>query len=207
MNNTFMTKLVVASLIAVAGVGTAQASFFNFETAATGPHANLSFTDAGVTLALSQNAGVFEVQDITGFGGPASWGVRTLLPETSNPSVMIGNFSQPQAFVGIEAGDFFADTDTITMEAWSGLNGTGILLDTDFIVYPANLGLPGDIASLNVFETVLGSINSVRFFSIGAGGNSNMYFDNMRTRSAVPEPATIAILGLGIVALVRRRRK
>ncbi len=207
MNKTSMTKLVIASFIAIASVGTAYASFFDFETAATGSHAALSFTDAGVTLDVSQAAGNFEVMDLTGPGGPASWGVRTLLPDTNFASVIIGNFSQPQAFVGVEAGDFFADTDTITLEGWSGLNGTGVLVDTAFVVYPSTLGIPGDIASLNVFSNGLGTINSVRMFSIGAGGDSNMYFDNIRTRSVVPEPATIAVLGLGVAALVRRRRK
>lgn len=39
------------------------------------------------------------------------------------------------------------------------------------------------------------------------GGSLHQYVDNFATTVAVPEPATMAALGLGIAALLRRRRK
>lgn len=52
-------------------------------------------------------------------------------------------------------------------------------------------------------------------YSVGAriarpftpGADLNQYVDNFATTVAVPEPATMAVLGLGIAAMIRRRRK
>ena len=49
-------------------------------------------------------------------------------------------------------------------------------------------------------------INTVAFSNKAPGGDV-MLFDHVAINTAVPEPATMALFGLGLAAAARRRRK
>ncbi|RYF58901.1 MAG: hypothetical protein EOO39_33755 [Cytophagaceae bacterium] len=122
------------SLVALASIGAAaNAVVFDFESAVYGSgYTSLSQTVGGLQLDLSRTSGAtFEVNDISGNAGvPVSWGSHTLgnFNDGNFTSSYIGNFSMSVGGVSIDLGDFGADTDTLTLSLYSGLNGTGSLL-------------------------------------------------------------------------------
>jgi hypothetical protein len=59
-------------------------------------------------------------------------------------------------------------------------------------------------------ETVLGYINSGSIIAYGGGVGTEVLYDlsdGKTTITAIPEPGTIALLGLGALVALRRRRK
>lgn len=84
------------------------------------------------------------------------------------------------------------DNDSVTLNNNQGLN----------ISYPANVTYEGAFISGNAI--VSDAFNVVSIISTEAGNNiSNLTFSS----NAVPEPSSTALLGLGGLALIMRRRK
>jgi hypothetical protein len=114
---------------------------------------------------------------------------------------------QSEARVGFENSDV---SDAIYLSPGAGVNtpGTGVfssggLIDLGGIdpSFPVVFN-PDNLMTLNFFET-LDDVPGVRDGFWHAGGTIDLQF----TATAVPEPATMAVLGLGAAALLRRRRK
>lgn len=142
--------------------------------------------------------GTFDIVDLSNTAG---WGNRTLLPDTSGATMMIFNFSTALTSVSIEMGDFNADDDDLFMEAYDAYDAGGSMVDSDFEFYAGFRDISlGDKATLSCAGS---GILSIKVWGVGLGGNSNIYMDNL---SMVPEPGSIAVLGLGALALIRRRK-
>lgn len=205
---TFATAFAVCAL-----VGGAHAySLFNFEGFAPGTYTNLSQTSAGLTLNITRNSGelceVFDNQAfLPDFPFPLTWDNRSLSPfnNATLNDYFIGDFSQGVSAVELEMTDFNQDADDLIMEVWSGTGADGSLLATITASWGANetspswrgLGWndPSKIA------------RSIKFRGGSPDFPNSMFVDNIAAQTAVPEPATMAALGLGVAALLRRRRK
>ncbi|MCB8933387.1 MAG: hypothetical protein M9921_11380 [Fimbriimonadaceae bacterium] len=185
----------------------ADAAFFGFEgEAEVGGLTSLVQTDSGLTLTISRSTGLtFGIQDVQGF--VPSWGNRALSPfaNSSANDYFVGNFSSAVSYVTLRGGDGGGDPDILELEAYSGLDGTGTLIDLDSADYGTN-GFPADIG-----VSVAGAgIQSIRFRG-GSGHDPNwqypnsMYIDNITT-TPVPEPVTLG-LGIGALAAAARRRR
>lgn len=228
LRSSVVAVLLVGAGAFVATVPAAQAQVFTFEgqaataNAASQPGALtvLTETQGGLTLTLTREAqGRFDVFDTNAFPGsfPGSFGQRSLSPffqETLN-TAFIGNFSSALTSVSIEFGDFGGDSDTFTLEAYSGLNGSGALLASTTVPY-GTATFPGSVGTGGV--TSVTGIQSIRFIGGAAGTFPNsVYYDNITVRqqeepSAAPETATLALVGMGLLPLVgaiigRRRSK
>ena len=205
----FMAGLV--ALAATAAAADAAPITFNFEAVATGNYASLPMTASGLTATVTRTGGLQFT--IGSYGGvPASWGSRSM----ENFSFLTGGTGNPYnvnfsgagvSSVSLQFGDFGpSDDDTpVTMQAWSGLNGTGTLLGTDTESWLGSDSFPG-FGTLSLLSGT--PIRSITFTAGGTFPNS-LFWDNLVVEpAAVPEPLSVLVFG-GLLAAgglaVRRR--
>lgn len=183
--------MVLAASCVAAGAFSAT---FGFEGLTTGT--SYSETDAGLTASFSMGG-----DTMYAYGAPiGAWGATSLVPDLATAGWVVVDFSSTINALSIDSSDYNADADDLYLEAYSGLGGTGSLLDSDTVSISSSFSIP-DYVTLSVASS---GINSVRFRGLGLGGVNNLYWDNMV--AAVPEPGTLAVLALGGLALIRRRK-
>lgn len=194
-------------------------SLFDFESVAatsnfsgsTGGYTSLVQSDAGLSLTITRSSGSrFDVFDNPtmglGYHFPLTWDRHSLSPffASNVNDYFVGNFSSAVNAVELEGLDFSPDADVLVMEVWSGLNGTGTLLHTATNTWGMQTGPSYMAVGWNGGPT--GSAQSIVFRGGSPAAPQSMFIDNIAA-TAVPEPATMAALGLGALAMVRRRRK
>jgi len=198
-------------------VGGAQAfSLYTFESLAGtsgGALTSLSQTDDGLTMTLTRSTGIgFDVINTVPFKGtglqfPLQWRNRSLNPFANSAANdwFVADFSSPITAFEFEFGDFGQDADQATLEVWSGANATGTLITT-VTGDPYTLSLPSyDALGWNNAGNSAVVAKSFRFRAGTSSFPNSVYYDNFAAE-AVPEPATLAILGLGLAAFARRRK-
>ncbi len=208
---TFQLNRVLAPILVVAISSLSFGQIFDFESqAATGVSSGglttLSMTNTGLTMTITRPGGTaFDIVDnVAQPGKPGSWGNRSLSPFfNSSGGAFILDFSTGIDFFTAEAGDYGADSDTISIEAWSGLGGTGTLIAIAAPTYGT--------AAFPTIATGGGLIGGTALSIVLKGGSpgfeDSLFWDNIQATAAVPEPASFAILGVGALALLRRKRK
>lgn len=145
---------------------------------------------------------------------PTYWGERSISPWFSNDgTAYVADFSKPVQSVLIDMGDFGGDADNLFIEAYSGPNASGTLLDSMITQLPGG-GSTWTGATLSV-ATTNPQINSIRFmggdddyevpgFGFTLEVPNSVYYDNFSV--VVPEPSSLALFaGLAAFALRRRR--
>jgi hypothetical protein len=210
-----------ALVVFLLATGNAQADIvFGFEdqtatsgfnpTSHPGSYTSLTETVSGLTLTLTRQGvttvGRFDIFDTTTSPSsfPSVWGTRTLDPffDTSNTS-FVANFSSPISSFKLSYGDFGGDSDTASIMAFSGPNGTGTLLASNTDVYGTQ-SLPDQF---DTFGVTAQGIRSVVFIGGSPSFPNSVYYDNLtvtQSPTTIPEPASLTLLGLGVAGLALR---
>lgn len=202
-----MKRLAFAVVLGVVAAGSQAAIVFDFEEfspTAGGALTTLSSTKSGITMTVTRSGGGgFDIFDLSSNTFPVSWDNRALDPFANGAAdFFVANFSTAINGVDVEMTDFGADADTLTLEAYSGANGTGTLLGTS--TFDFGFASAPDYAAVSVLSN--SPILSIRFRGGSNVAANSMYIDNIAIQP-VPEPATLAALAAGVGLVLRRRRR
>jgi hypothetical protein len=130
----------------------------------------------------------------------------------------VNNGSGWTNFAGTFAGNVATEKDstntyTMLIATSNGWNTTGANVTTNAIDFTAN-GISGIANDANFGVRLVSAYNpALGQYGSAAGGvynntSGNWRFDQIAVMGkAVPEPATLAVVGLGLASLLRRRRK
>ena len=183
----------------------AKATLFNFEELSQGSFATVSSTQSGLTATMTAPGTSITIE---GPLGPASWGNNSLLAFGNNTGPIVINFSQLVTGVSIQFGDYDQDNDSLTLQAFTGLNGTGSALGSSSINYPAAKDIGNGDSDVGTLSLAVNGIQSVLIDSpLDLSGNPfpfSIFFDNLQATgatSAVPEPSTWAMMLIGFAGL------
>jgi PEP-CTERM motif len=201
-----LTKFVWAALAVCALSGNASAATITFESHGTDFNP-VQFQDG---FTFSFNAEGWGIAENSVIGGGAPW--------TSNGTTRLlanGDSSGATAFVDIfrtDLADFsIGGFDAATMfprvvgrieviPSYGGVAGTSLFIDlTDTF---ATYALPGfnGVSGIRVRDTFAGVFLQTPGFSL-----DNLEIDPVAT--AVPEPGTLSLLGIGLAGYLRKRRR
>lgn len=153
-----------------------------------------SYTESGVTFRAVQGNLTSTLYGMTPNG------TRGIIGELSNPYQEILAFIAGGASrVSIDLGDFNADPDLIFLEAF---DARGNLLGSVTEL------LPPEFEGMRTLTFSHPDIASVRFGGrLPSVNGSSIYADNFGYEPAVPEPATVTLLGVGALGLLAWRRR
>ena len=174
-------------------VSSAPAAVIDFEAYADTQNIN-GLNLGGVTLTNPTN-GIVEIYDDR-FGVSYKSATKAIGSFSGGRSVnpIVGVFDSPQTYISLWAGDGGNDIDSWQLEAF------------DAVVGGNSLGLVNS-GNWNGFPYRQLSISAPgirRFDARWTGANYGVGYDDLEF---IPEPATMSLLALGGLALIRRRRK
>lgn len=187
MKKSVISILAIGMLV-ICLTGISQAALIDFESIAPGAYTSLDFGDA----VLTSNSGQFDVTTA------APWGGMSIIDYDSFGSKL--TFSSSVFDVSIFVGDYNQDEDPVFLMAYDASNN---LVASDSFTLPWSL-TGGDTLSVSSAS----AIAYVIFYS-GNPYPGSLYWDNIEYTSSqsVPEPATLLLIGLGLVGLAGAKRK
>jgi hypothetical protein len=198
-NASHITLFMSAAVLLFAA--TAQASMITLNFDALAPVTPLTNQFSGLGVTFSNSATPLRAQNAT--PGPPFTSPIAILPENFvGVNTNRADFSIPVNTVSVTLGDFDEDADVLHLELYDAGN---ILLGSDVQNLAASVN-----GGLNL-SVALGTSNVAYalFYGRGLNDSNSVYFDNFifGTPSAVPEPATLVLLGTGLAGVVARRRR
>jgi hypothetical protein len=224
----FLGAIAAGAAVLALSAGTAQAQTINFDfedqantwnppPARPGALVSFPYAKSGLTLTISRNqTSPFDIVNNANVSENqvkvAAFGARSLDPFVvlAGNDFFIFNLSSPVSSITLDYGDYGGDTDTGTLTAFAGANGTGANLGSDSNTFSSSVA-----TTFNTLTVTTGTnnISSFTVSSVGSSGfNQSIFLDNIRVTiagaAAAPEPGTVALLApLALIGITTARRR
>jgi len=174
-------------LLTVSGFAYSIPVSIDFETNPIGPVA--TYTEADVTFSPEAPGTLLDVVDLS-FG-------RGIIGTNPMWQPIRADIFGGTSFVEVVLGDASNDDDEMFLRAYDSLD---TLLDSDAFSLTGTGTGTLSVSSLDISYVIFGSISTIN--------NSSVLVDTFTYEAVgVPEPTTLALLGLGLVGIVFSRKK
>jgi len=202
-------NLALVSLFIFWNAGDSQAGFIQPTTASTTATPSLNTPAVLINAATGSGGVAYAAPNPGSGGGGTSW--HTGDNGTTPVTVTFDFASTTEKFTQLHVWDYYFHSPLLwTLKLYSGAGQTGTeLIDYDFSIVPGAVSTSTrhDIDFPDIMGPVLSGILETRGNSAGGGVGLAEFGFTTAPPPVIPEPSTLALLGLGTAGLVIRPRR
>lgn len=192
-------------------------SLVAFTNITKGIHMKLTFLAAALLVAANTAAaGTIKNADFK--DGLTDWDVAHNVTSTLGSATLTGGnayvYSSLSQQISLKAGDVFTGTAQFFGKDYMPYNDYALIKINDVTLFSSNIATVGNYgaSSPTAFEFTAAMSGQYTFWAgvanaIDSVGSSQLVISNLALESEVPEPGSLALIGLGLLGAAAARRK